>query len=157
MAVAAAAALSEAKQSGGDELQLHLKKENFALRGPHLFFFNEKKIVNIKAYCLLQRVGVVVVGVAVAGPLKTFTRLAVIINFVIKMAEIALTSLPPPPLPPLPVLVLLLLLLLWLLLRLCWHTIRASLPTATNRMFSCFKLEYSLAVQMGGTEAHCAL
>lgn len=95
----------------------------------------------------------VVVGVAVAGPLKTFTRLAVIINFVIKMAEIALTSLPPPPLPVL----VLLLLLLWLLLRLCWHTIRASLPTATNRMFSCFKLEYSLAVQMGGIEAHCAL
>lgn len=94
----------------------------------------------------------VVVGVAVAGPLKTFTRLTVIINFVIKMAEIALTSLPLPPL-----LVLVLLLLLWLLLRLCWHTIRASLPTATNRMFSCFKLEYSLAVQMGGIEAHCAL
>lgn len=114
----------------------------------------KKEIVNIKAYRLLQRVGVVVVGVSVAGPLKTFTRLAVIINFVIKMAEIALTSLPPP---SLPVLVLLLLLLLWLLLRLCWHTIRASLPTATNRMFSCFKLEYSLAVQMGGIEAHCAL
>lgn len=103
------------------------------------------------------------VGVVVAGPLKTFTRLAVIINFVIKMAEIALTPLPLPlPLPspsPLPVLMLLLLslLLLWLLLRLCWHTIGASLPTATNRMFSCFKLEYSLAVQMGGIEAHCAL
>ena len=28
-------------------------------------------------------------------------------------------------------------------LRFCWHTIIAELPTATKRMFSCFKLEYS--------------
>lgn len=115
-----------------------------------IYFLIEKK--KIKAYCLLQRVGVVV-GVAIAGPLKTLACLAVIINFVIKMAEIELTLLP---LLPLPLLMLLLLLLLWRL-RLCWHTIRAPLPTATNRMFSCFKLEYSLAVQMGGIEAHCAL
>lgn len=84
-------------------------------------------------------------GVVLADPLKTFIRLAVIINFVIKTAEITLRLLPLP-----------LLLLLWLL-RLCWHTTRALLPTATNRMFSCFKLEYSLAVQMGGIEEHCAL